>query len=148
MAEAEGRLGGGRRIIVKVSTDKVDSEVPSSATGVIQEILVQEGETVSVGTAIAIVDRVARSSGDAGAEVEDQAEAKDEGEAPVAATSEDTADKDAGVAEQPAATAESKPDPEKSESSAGAQGAGDGDTSKRGTISPLVRRLADGTMFG
>ena len=39
--------------IVEVSTDKVDSEVPSSATGVIQEILVQEGETVSVGTAIA-----------------------------------------------------------------------------------------------
>ena len=90
-----------------------------------------------------IVDEGGASSGDAGAEVEDQAEAKDEGEAPVAATSEDTADEDAGVAEQPAATAESKPDPEKSESSAGAQGAGDGDTSKRGIISPLVRRLAD-----
>jgi pyruvate dehydrogenase E2 component (dihydrolipoamide acetyltransferase) len=52
--------------IVEVSTDKVDSEVPSSAGGVIQKILVQEGETVSVGTAIAVVgeDGEAAAAGD------------------------------------------------------------------------------------
>ncbi|HBX76227.1 MAG TPA: dihydrolipoyllysine-residue succinyltransferase, partial [Acidimicrobiaceae bacterium] len=37
-------------ILFEVSTDKVDSEVPSPTAGVIAEILVPEGETVDVGT--------------------------------------------------------------------------------------------------
>jgi 2-oxoglutarate dehydrogenase E2 component (dihydrolipoamide succinyltransferase) len=41
--------------LFEVSTDKVDSEVPSSAAGVLSEILVQEGETVDVGTKLAVV---------------------------------------------------------------------------------------------
>ncbi|NIA29461.1 MAG: dihydrolipoyllysine-residue succinyltransferase [Actinobacteria bacterium] len=40
-------------IILEISTDKVDSEIPSSESGVLAEILVQEGETVDVGTVIA-----------------------------------------------------------------------------------------------
>ena len=40
-------------ILVEVSTDKVDSEIPSPHTGVIREILVPAGQTVPVGTAIA-----------------------------------------------------------------------------------------------
>ena len=36
--------------IVEISTDKVDTEVPSPATGVVREVLVPEGETVDVGT--------------------------------------------------------------------------------------------------
>ena len=43
-------------VLFEVSTDKVDSEVPSSATGFLTQILVQEGETVDVGTAIAVVE--------------------------------------------------------------------------------------------
>ncbi|MGP1498392.1 MAG: 2-oxoglutarate dehydrogenase, E2 component, dihydrolipoamide succinyltransferase [Schaalia odontolytica] len=39
--------------IVEVSTDKVDSEVPSPVAGVLLEILVPEDETVEVGTEIA-----------------------------------------------------------------------------------------------
>ncbi|MDA8035157.1 MAG: hypothetical protein M0T71_13490, partial [Actinomycetota bacterium] len=35
--------------LFEVSTDKVDSEVPSPTAGVLTEILVQEGETVDVG---------------------------------------------------------------------------------------------------
>ena len=42
-------------ILFEVSTDKVDSEVPSPSAGVITEILVQEGETVAVGTKLAVV---------------------------------------------------------------------------------------------
>jgi len=41
--------------LFEVSTDKVDSEVPSPAEGVLSEILVQEGETVDVGTRLAVV---------------------------------------------------------------------------------------------
>lgn len=40
-------------IIFEISTDKVDTEIPVSASGVISEILVQEGETVEVGTIVA-----------------------------------------------------------------------------------------------
>ncbi|EQD36128.1 Biotin/lipoyl attachment domain protein, partial [mine drainage metagenome] len=41
--------------LFEVSTDKVDSEVPSPAAGVLTEILVQEGETVDVGARLAVV---------------------------------------------------------------------------------------------
>jgi pyruvate dehydrogenase E2 component (dihydrolipoamide acetyltransferase) len=41
--------------LLEISTDKVDSEVPSPAKGVLAEILVQEGETVEVGTPIAVI---------------------------------------------------------------------------------------------
>ena len=42
-------------ILVEISTDKVDTEVPSPASGVLTEILIGAGETVAVGTAIAIL---------------------------------------------------------------------------------------------
>ncbi len=41
--------------LFEVSTDKVDSEVPSPAAGTLAEIRVQEGETVDVGTVLAVV---------------------------------------------------------------------------------------------
>ncbi len=47
--------------LLEISTDKVDTEVPSPASGLVSEILVQEGETVAVGTVLA------RIGGEAGA---------------------------------------------------------------------------------
>lgn len=41
--------------LFEVSTDKVDTEVPSPIAGVLTEIRVPEGETVAVGTVIAVV---------------------------------------------------------------------------------------------
>ncbi|MDP4334728.1 biotin/lipoyl-containing protein, partial [Curtobacterium sp. A7_M15] len=38
--------------LLEVSTDKVDTEIPSPIAGVVEEILVQEDETVEVGTAL------------------------------------------------------------------------------------------------
>ena len=48
--------------IVEVSTDKVDSEVPSPVAGVLLEILVPEDETVEVGTAIARIGDASEAS--------------------------------------------------------------------------------------
>jgi pyruvate dehydrogenase E2 component (dihydrolipoamide acetyltransferase) len=42
--------------LLEISTDKVDAEIPSPSEGVLVEILVQEGETVEVGTIVAYVD--------------------------------------------------------------------------------------------
>ncbi len=41
--------------VVEIATDKVDSEVPSPADGIISKILVAEGEIAQVGQAIAII---------------------------------------------------------------------------------------------
>ncbi|WP_048751298.1 biotin/lipoyl-containing protein, partial [Rothia dentocariosa] len=40
---------------VEVSTDKVDTEVPSPVAGVVEQILVPEDEDVEVGAALAII---------------------------------------------------------------------------------------------
>jgi pyruvate dehydrogenase E2 component (dihydrolipoamide acetyltransferase) len=42
-------------VLFEVSTDKVDSEVPAPAAGVLAEILVAEGDTVDVGTRLAVI---------------------------------------------------------------------------------------------
>jgi pyruvate dehydrogenase E2 component (dihydrolipoamide acetyltransferase) len=44
------------QVLLEIGTDKVDSEVPAPATGVLREILVAAGETVDVGTVVAVID--------------------------------------------------------------------------------------------
>lgn len=41
--------------LLEIGTDKVDTDVPAPATGIVRTILVPEGETVDVGTTIAII---------------------------------------------------------------------------------------------
>jgi len=41
--------------LYEISTDKVDSEIPSPAAGVLTEILVEEGDTVAVGERLAVI---------------------------------------------------------------------------------------------
>jgi pyruvate dehydrogenase E2 component (dihydrolipoamide acetyltransferase) len=55
--------------LLEISTDKVDTEVPSPASGVVSEILVEEGATVEVGTVLA------RIGGEVGAAAPAQAPA-------------------------------------------------------------------------
>jgi 2-oxoglutarate dehydrogenase E2 component (dihydrolipoamide succinyltransferase) len=61
-------------VLFEVSTDKVDSEVPSPAGGVLTEILVPEGETVDVGTKLAIIGDAAGAGAPAPAEAAPAAE--------------------------------------------------------------------------
>ncbi|HUD15900.1 MAG TPA: dihydrolipoamide acetyltransferase family protein [Acidimicrobiales bacterium] len=51
--------------LFEVSTDKVDSEVPSPVEGVLTEILVEEGDTVDVGVKLAVISAGAGSNGSA-----------------------------------------------------------------------------------
>jgi 2-oxoglutarate dehydrogenase E2 component (dihydrolipoamide succinyltransferase) len=51
--------------LFEVSTDKVDSEVPSPAEGVLTEILVEEGATVDVGARLAVIGDGTGSNGTA-----------------------------------------------------------------------------------
>jgi pyruvate dehydrogenase E2 component (dihydrolipoamide acetyltransferase) len=54
--KAVGEVIEADETIVEISTDKVDTEVPSPATGVVRELLAGEGETVPVNTKIAVID--------------------------------------------------------------------------------------------
>jgi pyruvate dehydrogenase E2 component (dihydrolipoamide acetyltransferase) len=72
--------------LLEISTDKVDTEVPSPGSGIVTQILVPEGETVEVGTKLAVI------GGEAGAPAEappepPTAEAAAEAQAPSGAES-------------------------------------------------------------
>ncbi|MGH7558224.1 MAG: dihydrolipoamide acetyltransferase family protein [Gemmatimonadota bacterium] len=50
--------------LFEISTDKVDAEIPSPASGTLGKILVQEGETVEVGTIVAHILAEGEASGE------------------------------------------------------------------------------------
>jgi 2-oxoglutarate dehydrogenase E2 component (dihydrolipoamide succinyltransferase) len=45
--------------LFEITTDKVDTEVPAPVAGILEEILVREGETVAVGTTVAVIGAAA-----------------------------------------------------------------------------------------
>jgi 2-oxoglutarate dehydrogenase E2 component (dihydrolipoamide succinyltransferase) len=57
-------------IILEISTDKVDSEIPAPAAGTVAELLFNEGDVVPVKTKIAVIDTAAGASSTSSAPVE------------------------------------------------------------------------------
>jgi pyruvate dehydrogenase E2 component (dihydrolipoamide acetyltransferase) len=91
--------------LLEVSTDKVDTEIPSPIAGVIEEILVAEDETAEVGAALV---RIGDGSGSAGpSEEAAPAEAAPAEEAPAAPAAEAPSTEAPAAAEAPAASGES-----------------------------------------
>ncbi len=109
-------------ILVEISTDKVDTEVPSPATGVIQEILAAEGETIAVGSPMVVIGE----PGQVG-----QAAA-----APAATAEPDPAPAPEPPAAAPAPAPAPAPDPAPAPAAA-TEAAGPGQF-----LSPVVRKLA------
>lgn len=127
-------------VLLEISTDKVDTEIPSPAAGVLSEILVPEGETVAVGTDLAVIG--------------------DEGEA-AAEASDSTASAPPAISMEPAATASTEPAAPAAQAQA-PEAAPSGDAAppapaaggsplgpqsgpgpgKRQVLSPVVRKLA------
>jgi len=52
--------------LLEVSTDKVDTEIPSPATGVLRGIVVDEDETVAVGAELAVIEDAGAEAGEGG----------------------------------------------------------------------------------
>ena len=50
--------------LLEVATDKVDTEIPASHTGILKEVLAQEGDVVQVGSPIAIISTDGEESQD------------------------------------------------------------------------------------
>jgi 2-oxoglutarate dehydrogenase E2 component (dihydrolipoamide succinyltransferase) len=87
--------------LLEVSTDKVDTEIPAPASGVLQSIKVGEDETVAVGAELAVIGDGA-AGGDAGAGESAQPAA----EAPDGQGGQGPAEAQAPAAEAPAAQAQ------------------------------------------
>jgi pyruvate dehydrogenase E2 component (dihydrolipoamide acetyltransferase) len=62
-AKAVGDTIAEDEVLVEISTDKVDTEVPSPVAGTILEILVAEGETVAVGTELCVIGEAGEQPG-------------------------------------------------------------------------------------
>ena len=113
--------------LFEVSTDKVDSEVPSPTAGTLVEIKVAEGETVDVGVVLAVI-------GDAGS-APTAAPAAEPAAAPAPPAEEVSAPAPALAATVEAPVAEAPAAPESGQP---APAAGDGESR---LLSPVVRRL-------
>jgi 2-oxoglutarate dehydrogenase E2 component (dihydrolipoamide succinyltransferase) len=111
--------------LLEISTDKVDTEVPSPASGVVTQILVQEGETVDVGTKLAVI------GGEAGAPAE----------APAAQPEPEAAEPEPEEVAQPAETpaVEQAPTPEPV---ATATTPAEAQENGKSFVSPVVARIA------
>ena len=65
--------------LLEVSTDKVDTEIPSPVAGTLLEIKAEEDDTVEVGAILAVIGEEGESSGDSGGD-EDKSEPEQESE--------------------------------------------------------------------
>ena len=64
--------------LLEVSTDKVDTEIPSPAAGVLTKIVAQEDDTVEVGGELAVIGDAGEGGGDAAAPARRRAEPEPE----------------------------------------------------------------------
>ena len=101
--------------LFEISTDKVDTEIPSPAAGTLSAVLVEEGKTVAINTVVARIDEAGKAA------------AAPEAAAPAAAPEP--------VAEAPAAAPPPPPEPE-------AEAVEVPQEEAAGPLSPLVRRMA------
>jgi pyruvate dehydrogenase E2 component (dihydrolipoamide acetyltransferase) len=127
--------------LLEISTDKVDTEVPSPGSGVVQQILVQEGETVDVGTRLAVIGAPGEAAAEAPAEPEpapEQATTQAAAEAAAASSAESPAPQ--AAAPEVSETAPKPPAPPApappQEVAAGANG------ESKSFVSPVVARIA------
>ena len=144
--KSEGEPIEADETLLEISTDKVDTEVPSPASGVVQQILVQEGETVEVGTKIAVI---APEGAAAPAAAPEEAPAAPES-VPEPATQEAAAESAAASGaegETPTAEAVEAPPPPAPPAPAPAEApapapAPDGQENGARFVSPVVARIA------
>ena len=123
--------------LLEVSTDKVDTEVPSPVAGTIIEILAEEDDTVEVGEVIVRV-------GDENAAADDSNESDDSKDADKKSADKKSEDKEAESAKKDSADKKQDSDQETKKANEGAAK----DSAKKNSgkvpyVTPLVRKLAD-----
>ncbi|MDT5137889.1 MAG: hypothetical protein QOD58_2151 [Mycobacterium sp.] len=133
--------------LVEVSTDKVDTEIPSPAAGVLTKIVAQEDDTVEVGGELAVIGGDDKSDDDDSGD-ESDAPAKDESAAKDDEKNEEPEDEPAE--EESESEPEPKPEPEQKKS--GDSSGGDatpvkmpelGESVTEGTVTRWLKKVGD-----
>jgi 2-oxoglutarate dehydrogenase E2 component (dihydrolipoamide succinyltransferase) len=119
--------------LLEVSTDKVDTEIPSPAAGVLQKIVAQEDDTVEVGGELGVIGEAGESDG-GGSEPDEKPAAEE-------------------PADEPAAQEEPEPEPEpEPESKPAAKSSGSatsvvmpelGESVTEGTVTRWLKKVGD-----
>jgi pyruvate dehydrogenase E2 component (dihydrolipoamide acetyltransferase) len=140
--------------LFEISTDKVDTEVPSPVAGTLKDVLVQEGETVKVGTELATIEedgagaaaeqdggeKAEASAGEPEAAPEQKAEAASTEQQEKTETEEET---EAPPPKEAPATPQPARSPARQEEERRPVSAPAGRGPRSHILSPLVRRLAE-----
>ncbi|MFD2028901.1 2-oxoglutarate dehydrogenase, E2 component, dihydrolipoamide succinyltransferase [Promicromonospora aerolata] len=134
--------------LLEVSTDKVDTEIPSPVAGVLEQILVQEDDTVEVGATLAVIGDGSGSGAEQAAPEAEQAaaEAPAPEPTPEAEPAEAAPAAEAPAAESPAAES---PAPAPAEAPAPAGGGTDvplpalGESVTEGTVTRWLKEVGD-----
>jgi 2-oxoglutarate dehydrogenase E2 component (dihydrolipoamide succinyltransferase) len=121
--------------LLEVSTDKVDTEIPSPAAGVLTKILVAEDETVEVGAELAVIGG---GDGDSAPAAEPAAEPE-----PTEAAAEPEQEQEAPAQEEAPAPAEQEQAAPASDGSDGSAGGGEGTSV---TMPALGESVTEGTV--
>ena len=126
--------------LVEVSTDKVDTEIPAPAAGVLTKIIAQEDDTVEVGGDLAVIGDASESA----AEQPEGAQPEPEAQPESAARSEPEP--------EPAAATQSEPEPEPAAPAQQASGGGSatpvlmpelGESVAEGTVTRWLKKVGD-----
>jgi pyruvate dehydrogenase E2 component (dihydrolipoamide acetyltransferase) len=139
--------------LFEISTDKVDTEIPSPAAGVLSEVLVQEGATVAINAVVARIGEGANGSAPSAPAASAAAEPPKGAEAPKAApaktgvgpsASAPQEQRTAPPAPEPAAAGPYaiEPPPARNSSAPPAPAATAETAEETGPLSPLVRKMA------
>ena len=118
--------------LLEVSTDKVDTEIPSPVAGTLLEIKAQEDDTVEVGAILAVIGDEGESSGDSGGSDESQ-----------------DSEPEPEPKEEPEPEPEAEPEPEREEKQAEQPAASDGGGEGGGTsvtLPALGESVTEGTV--
>ncbi|MBN9130196.1 MAG: 2-oxoglutarate dehydrogenase, E2 component, dihydrolipoamide succinyltransferase [Paenarthrobacter ureafaciens] len=127
--------------LLEVSTDKVDTEIPSPVAGTLQEIRVSEDETAEVGSVLAVIGSGAAAPAAAPAPAVETPAATEASAAPAA--EEAPAPAASPAPEAPAAPAAPAQEAAPAASAPAAAQSESGSSSESGYVTPLVRKLAN-----
>jgi pyruvate dehydrogenase E2 component (dihydrolipoamide acetyltransferase) len=123
--------------LFEISTDKVDTEIPSPAAGVLGEVLVEEGKTVAINTVVARIQDSDGAAPAASAPAPAAEAPKAEAPKPEAPKQEAAMPEPAGAGGYPTVPAPSPAPPPQADAPAPPPG-----TEAMGPLSPIVRKMA------
>ncbi|WP_102417276.1 2-oxoglutarate dehydrogenase, E2 component, dihydrolipoamide succinyltransferase [Mycobacterium sp. 4858] len=140
--------------LVEVSTDKVDTEIPSPAAGVLTKIVAQEDDTVEVGGELAVIGDAAESgpgggSEGGGSEAAPQAPSQPEPQAESAPPAQPEPEAPAQPEPEAPAPAQPEPEPEPAQQSSGGGDATPvlmpelGESVTEGTVTRWLKKVGD-----